>query len=66
MLKYAAYSVKKISNVMIAMVPHVFFLVGLIFLFTFPIQDIALASVSMRPMPFMPVLEKLSLSDKYG
>ena len=32
-----------------------------------PIQDVALASVSMRPIPFAPVLEKLSLSDlKYG
>lgn len=31
------------------------------------IQDVALASVSMRPIPFAPVLEKLSLSDmKYG
>lgn len=31
------------------------------------IQDIALASVSMRPIPFAPVLEKLLLSDlKYG
>lgn len=30
-------------------------------------QDVALASVSMRPIPFLPVLEKLSLSDvKYG
>ncbi|RVW31426.1 putative methylesterase 11, chloroplastic [Vitis vinifera] len=39
----------------------------LILLFAFPIQDVALASVSMRPMPFMPVLEKLSLSEKnYG
>ncbi|KAK4733653.1 hypothetical protein R3W88_007914 [Solanum pinnatisectum] len=29
--------------------------------------DVALASVSMRPIPFSPVLEKLSLSDiKYG
>ncbi|KAI4352445.1 hypothetical protein L6164_006695 [Bauhinia variegata] len=32
-----------------------------------PSKDVALASVSMRPMPFAPVLEKLSLSDgKYG
>lgn len=32
-----------------------------------PTKDVALASVSMRPMPFMPVLEKLSLSEKnYG
>ncbi|KAJ4707282.1 Methyl esterase [Melia azedarach] len=32
-----------------------------------PAKDIALASVSMRPIPFAPVLEKLSLSDmKYG
>ncbi|XP_060190028.1 putative methylesterase 11, chloroplastic isoform X2 [Lycium barbarum] len=30
-------------------------------------KDVALASVSMRPIPFSPVLEKLSLSDfKYG
>jgi len=30
-------------------------------------QDVALASVSMRSVPFAPVLEKLSLSDlKYG
>ncbi|XXG55533.1 hypothetical protein AAC387_Pa03g3185 [Persea americana] len=32
-----------------------------------PAKDVALASVSMRPIPFSPVLEKLSLSDKnYG
>ncbi|KAI9121659.1 hypothetical protein K1719_008692 [Acacia pycnantha] len=32
-----------------------------------PAKDVALASVSMRPIPFAPVLEKLSLSDlKYG
>ncbi|CAI9109856.1 OLC1v1009775C1 [Oldenlandia corymbosa var. corymbosa] len=32
-----------------------------------PSKDVALASVSMRPIPFLPVLEKLSLSDaKYG
>ncbi|XAR51652.1 hypothetical protein NMG60_11006333 [Bertholletia excelsa] len=32
-----------------------------------PAKDVALASVSMRPIPFPPVLEKLSLSDmKYG
>ncbi|CAL0318748.1 unnamed protein product [Lupinus luteus] len=32
-----------------------------------PSKDVALASVSMRPTPFAPVLEKLSLSDmKYG
>ncbi|KAF8389919.1 hypothetical protein HHK36_024438 [Tetracentron sinense] len=32
-----------------------------------PAKDLALASVSMRPIPFPPVLEKLSLSDvKYG
>ncbi|MCD9558895.1 putative methylesterase 11, chloroplastic [Datura stramonium] len=32
-----------------------------------PFKDIALASVSMRSIPFSPVLEKLSLSDiKYG
>ncbi|KAG6720849.1 hypothetical protein I3843_03G083700 [Carya illinoinensis] len=32
-----------------------------------PAKDVALASVSMRPMPFAPVLEKLSLTDiKYG
>ncbi|KAL1322840.1 hypothetical protein HN51_067846 [Arachis hypogaea] len=32
-----------------------------------PAKDVALASVSMRPTPFAPVLEKLSLSDlKYG
>uniref|UniRef100_A0A0D6QZG3 AB hydrolase-1 domain-containing protein n=1 Tax=Araucaria cunninghamii TaxID=56994 RepID=A0A0D6QZG3_ARACU len=32
-----------------------------------PAKDIALASVSMRPVPFAPVLEKLSLTDKnYG
>lgn len=32
-----------------------------------PTKDVALASVSMRPIPFAPVLEKLSLSDeKYG
>ncbi|XP_061365923.1 putative methylesterase 11, chloroplastic [Gastrolobium bilobum] len=32
-----------------------------------PTKDVALASVSMRPTPFAPVLEKLSLSDlKYG
>ncbi|XP_027351900.1 putative methylesterase 11, chloroplastic [Abrus precatorius] len=32
-----------------------------------PTKDVALASVSMRPVPFAPVLEKLSLSDmKYG
>lgn len=31
------------------------------------VQDVALASVSMRPIPFAPVLEKLSLSDmRYG
>ncbi|XP_077217450.1 putative methylesterase 11, chloroplastic [Tasmannia lanceolata] len=29
-----------------------------------PAKDVALASVSMRPIPFAPVLEKLSLSDK--
>lgn len=30
-------------------------------------QDIALASVSMRPIPFAPVMEKLSLSNEnYG
>ena len=35
--------------------------------FAFLLQDVALASVSMRPIPFAPVLEKLSLSDlKYG
>ena len=35
----------------------------MIFLF----QDIALACVSMRPIPFSPVLEKVSLSDtNYG
>lgn len=33
----------------------------------FHCQDVALASVSMRPIPFLPLLEKLSLSDvKYG
>ncbi|KAL3525842.1 hypothetical protein ACH5RR_014214 [Cinchona calisaya] len=32
-----------------------------------PSKDVALASVSMRPIPFLPVLEKISLSDvKYG
>ncbi|XP_062151018.1 putative methylesterase 11, chloroplastic [Alnus glutinosa] len=32
-----------------------------------PAKDVALASVSMRPMPFAPVLERLSLTDmKYG
>ncbi|KAI3726169.1 hypothetical protein L1987_65966 [Smallanthus sonchifolius] len=32
-----------------------------------PAKDVALASVSMRPIPFPPVLEKLSLSDSnYG
>ncbi|KAK1315936.1 hypothetical protein QJS10_CPA05g01749 [Acorus calamus] len=32
-----------------------------------PSKDVVLASVSMRPIPFAPVLEKLSLSDtKYG
>lgn len=32
-----------------------------------PSRDVALASVSMRPIPFAPVLEKLSFSDtKYG
>ncbi|KAK3413481.1 putative methylesterase 11, chloroplastic [Eucalyptus grandis] len=31
-----------------------------------PSKDVALASVSMRPIPFAPVLEKLSLSKKYG
>ncbi|XP_030452286.1 putative methylesterase 11, chloroplastic [Syzygium oleosum] len=32
-----------------------------------PAKDVALAAVSMRPIPFMPVLEKLSLSDvNYG
>ncbi|KAK7316288.1 hypothetical protein VNO77_35213 [Canavalia gladiata] len=32
-----------------------------------PAKDVALASVSMRPIPFAPVLEKLTLSDlKYG
>ncbi|PSS35101.1 Methylesterase 11 precursor [Actinidia chinensis var. chinensis] len=32
-----------------------------------PAKDVSLASVSMRPIPFAPVLEKLSLSDKnYG
>lgn len=31
------------------------------------VQDVALASVSMRPIPFAPILEKLCLSDlKYG
>lgn len=35
--------------------------------FAYMVQDIALASVSMRHIPFAPVLEKLSLSDmKYG
>ncbi|OVA00818.1 hypothetical protein BVC80_9083g130 [Macleaya cordata] len=29
-----------------------------------PTKDVALASVSMRPVPFAPILEKLSLSDK--
>ncbi|KAL6526335.1 putative methylesterase 11, chloroplastic [Orobanche minor] len=29
-----------------------------------PTKDVALASVSMRPIPFSPVLEKLSLSEK--
>lgn len=34
---------------------------------SFSLQDVALASVSMRSIPFSPVLEKLSLSDtKYG
>lgn len=37
------------------------------FFFSFSIQDVALASVSMRPTPIAPVWEKLSLSDaKYG
>lgn len=32
-----------------------------------PIKDVALASVSMRPIPFAPVLEKLAFSDmNYG
>ncbi|KAB1211534.1 putative methylesterase 11, chloroplastic [Morella rubra] len=32
-----------------------------------PAKDVALASVSLRPMPFAPILEKLSLTDmKYG
>ncbi|GJY86626.1 putative methylesterase 11, chloroplastic [Tanacetum coccineum] len=32
-----------------------------------PAKDVALASVSMRPIPFPPVLEKLSLTDaNYG
>lgn len=32
-----------------------------------PSKDVALASVSMRPIPFAPVMEKLSLSDEnYG
>lgn len=32
-----------------------------------PTKDVALASVSMRPIPFAPLLEKLSLSDqRYG
>ncbi|XP_056169893.1 putative methylesterase 11, chloroplastic isoform X2 [Syzygium oleosum] len=31
-----------------------------------PAKDVALASVSMRPIPFAPVLEKLSLSNKYS
>eukprot|EP01018_Ginkgo_biloba_P036116 Gb_38271 [translate_table: standard] len=32
-----------------------------------PAKDVALASVSMRPIPFAPVLEKLSLTDEnYG
>ncbi|KAF3788301.1 putative methylesterase 11 [Nymphaea thermarum] len=32
-----------------------------------PSKDVALASVSMRPMPFAPILEKLCLtSEKYG
>lgn len=32
-----------------------------------PSKDVALASVSMRPIPFLPALEKLCLSDaKYG
>lgn len=32
-----------------------------------PSKDVALASVSMRPIPFAPILEKLSLTDlKYG
>lgn len=39
----------------------------LLFPFCFLVQDVALASVSMRPIPFAPVLEKLCLSDlKYG
>ncbi|CAH9139224.1 unnamed protein product [Cuscuta epithymum] len=32
-----------------------------------PAKDVSLASVSMRPIPFSPILEKLTLSDaKYG
>lgn len=49
------------------------FMQGCVFLSSFKasvhlsFQDIALASVSMRSIPFSPVLEKLSLSDeKYG
>ena len=35
--------------------------------FVFLVQDVALASVSMRPIPFAPILEKLCLSEsKYG
>ena len=35
--------------------------------FVYGLQDVALASVSMRPIPFPPVLEKLSISDSnYG
>lgn len=33
------------------------------FVSAFLFQDVALASVSMRPIPFSPVLEKLSLTD---
>lgn len=34
---------------------------------TFLVQDVALASVSMRPIPFAPVVEKLHVSEKnYG
>lgn len=50
----------------------VFFLILLLWLTAFcfllsPIKDVALASVSMRPIPFAPVLEKLAFSDmNYG
>ncbi|KAL5987885.1 putative methylesterase 11, chloroplastic [Asimina triloba] len=42
-------------------------LLGELFFNRSPTKDVALASVSLRPIPFAPILEKLSLTDgKYG